>query len=1315
MNNIPKFVARLHTHVRSLFDAFIEPEALAKRIKELGGRGCAITDHGSLTAIEDFRRVFDTEDLKLIPGCELYVDGGILGRMHLIVLAVNDHGYKGIGKIVTKANKNLVNTFPVITKDDLFEIMKDYKGDIIATSACMQGVISSIFLMNSIVENKISKIREKQSKYMSPSDDKYARAQSSVEMAESKLDVALIARDECKRIAEQKFTAREKAVTKLISSGASDAKEKNEELERDKIASKKAIAELSDKKEAVEVAKKELSAAKKSLKSADESVDKYLSYESEINELSKELKSEENLFALALKVAKEYDNCFGHNNFFAEIQYHGIKEEAYCFPKVVKVAKELNIPLVAANDEHILTNSKEDRLRRCIIRSLRFKDDFEKENIGDSELYLKDNEELFNSISQIIDEKDVIEALNNIEVIFNRCNVEFKTEKHYPKFSKKFDANKLLEEEVKEGIKWRFPNGFPDERYEKRLNYELDIIEKMGYADYHLVVKDFLEYGRLLGFVPKEKISEAPLTIFELKEWINKNGWKNEGLRIGPGRGSAVGSLVCFILGITALDPIKYNLLFERFLNPERVSMPDIDSDISNSSRQKVIEYVQNRYGEMAVCGILTTTYQGPKGSIKIAGKYYGYFKYENPLTSLGEQLAKDVPSDVGTKFSTLVDKNGACTSDGSGTCLYDYLVQKYNKNKDALEILSWAKAIEGTFTAYSAHAAGIVISDNEDVSDYIPLRANEQLGLMTTQCDMVQVEENGLLKFDFLGLKTLDIITECLFAIEKKTGKIVKPLDIDLEDKRVYKEILAAGKTNAVFQFESNGMKQMLRRFKPECFEDLIILVSMFRPGPLQYLDGVIDVKNGVKPMTFLCPELEPILGKTYGAIVYQEQVMQIFQDLAGYTLGGADMVRRFMSKKKADKLAHEKEAFISGDISRGIDGCVKRGISKEVAEELFNQMMDFAAYAFNKSHAAAYSFNAFITAYLKCYYPAEFFMAALNWADKIEKISGLMYEAANCGVKVLAPDVNLSDREFTVVDNNIRFGLSAIKGVSSSADDIISERSKKPFSSFMDFLVRLRLDSTTVNNLISAGAFDSFSNNRAAMKDMYLEVKDLTKKQREKLSFIASVEALLPVVETLKDNNEVIAYQEDRGLKAEIKEVTTSGKLEKRLENAKNTLVNINKNLSLCRLKDIKEDNSKRMAEEKEFLGMYVTKHPMDYYPEAKDVNVKNIIEITTGDYKAYGVISDLQIRNRKSDGAKMAFFKLEDKSGSIDVCVFTKAYSQFGDKLTEGKVVLLTGKVDEEEREIGEDIELVYKFIANSYDEVAEKKSSIMIFGL
>lgn len=1295
------FTASLHTHVRSLFDAQIEPNELCAKIKELGGKGCAITDHGVLSSIEDYKPVFQANDLKLIPGVELYVDGDILGRLHLILLAVDDLGYKTIGKIVTESNKNLKGGYPITTVEILKQQMQKNKGHVICLSACMQGVISAIFLQNEEIDKQIKKLQKQQGKYLCPSDKKYFNAQEELEKAEKRYADAILERDELKACAEQPFKKRETAVAKLVAEGNPTAEAEVKRLNADKAEAAAAKLRVTAAVNEVADAKKALSATKKKTGELAKEVEKYLEYEEKITELSNKKESDDVLFEQARKTMAEYRDIFGEDCFFAEIQNHEIAEEAECFPKVVKVARQLNVPVVATNDVHILNNTKEDRLRRQILRSLRFGTHFCEEEQGDAQLFLKTDEQMKEMLIKIIDEPTVDEAISNIGKIFDRCNVEFKTEKHYPKYSQTENADDVLDREIQKGIQWRFPEGM-DKTHTDRLQYEVGIIKSMGYADYHLVVKDFLEYGRLLGYVPDDKIDEAPLTIPKLKSYISKNGWSNGGLTIGPGRGSAVGSLVCYLLGITNLDPLNYGLLFERFLNPERVSMPDIDSDIYSTGRSKVIDYVRNKYGQNSVCGIMTMTSQGPKGALRIAAKYYGYKKSGEPMTSLGDILAKSVPNDVGTSFATIVNESGKIAE--KGISVLKYLQKKFAGNDDALKAIEWAKTIEGLFTAYGAHAAGVVISDGGDVSEYLPLRMNTELNMMTTQCDKEQVEENGLLKFDFLGLKTLDIITQTIRLIEKNTGTIINPLNIDLNDADVYAKIFSRGKTNSVFQFESSGMKGMLKRFKPESFEDLIILVSMFRPGPLQYLDNVIAVKNGEKAMEFLCPELEPILEKTYGAIVYQEQVMQICQSLAGFTLGHADQVRRYMSKKKADKLEHEREAFVNG--------CGLNMINADIASTLFDQMMDFASYAFNKSHAAAYAYNAYLTAWFKLYYPAEFYTAALNWAET-KKYPGLMNDirTTDTDVEVKSPDINESGKNFETNGSIIRFGLASIAGVKNNAEKILETRQNGPFTSLIDFLVRTDVNERVTKNLISAGAFDRFSDSREGLKSIVDKTKEIIANLKKKQRFVKAAEFLLPQIEHLKSDEELQSLQKEHGFGNQVTKLTTAEKLQARLLNAQNAVRSYEKDLAVVRETVGRENRLDRMNAEKELLGIYLTEHPMDLYPAPQKIHCTPIDEADTATSRICGIVTNLAIKARKKDGEKMAFFELEDKTGTISVSCFTDAYSQYMYELKDDAIVCLEGKTVQEEG-YGDNNEVVLKFVVKKVSKLQEKKRSYMI---
>ena len=1277
----------LHVHSMDQFDSHNDPESVCAKYKELGAEGFALTQHGVLSGIEPMREKATEYGLKFIPGIETYYgnDDDLRQNKHLILLSADHQGYKAIWKAVSdRQSQN--STGRAVMNDSILEKYfaegSDGHDHVIATSACVNGVIAAIVRSNETVERDIEKIRKKAVKVESSSE---RLEQVALVLAEIDSNIAekTTRRNEVKQIAETKFARREMMVEKLLKNEDPAYEAAAELLAEDKKRSEKA-------KEELETVKKELTALKRrrsinaaEFKDLQIAAEKEAQFGNQINALESRMMTKDEIYEAAKKEALKMQKIFGKNNFYIEIQNHGIDIEAHVYPILVKLARELNLPLVATNDVHIVDNTEEELLRRRILRALRF-EKWEEDQAGDDQLYIKTDDEMIKSLSEIFPKDVVEEALNNTKVIFDRCDVQFPEEKHYPVYPSVDgkNADEMLLDAIRAGAKWRFPDGL-DDAHKNRINYEYQIIKSMGYADYHLIVKDFLEYARILAVVPTHKIANAPLDIEKLKKWVDENGWTG-GYGVGTGRGSAVGSLVCFCLGITNLDPLSYDLLFERFLNPERVSMPDIDSDISNRTRSKVIEYVRAKYGEDAVCGIMTTNAQAPRGAIRIAAKYYGLsLGKEKEFLTLGDQMAKQVSNESGTGFNSEM---------GMGT-VSEYLQNVYEDNIDALNILKWAMCIEGCFTSYGAHAAGIVISDGAPVSEYVPLRWNNKLSEMTTQVDMNRVESKGLIKMDFLGLRTLDIITDCIRMIKEKTGKVIDPLkDISMDDEKVYTEIFQKGRTNAVFQFASSGMKSMLQRFKPNSFEDLIILVSMFRPGPLQYLDDVIDVKRGAWPMEFLTPELEPILSKTYGAITYQEQVMEIFQKLAGYTLGGADMVRRYMSKKKAEKLAHERRAFINGDEARNIKGCVANGIDADVANELFDQMTNFAKYAFNKSHAAAYSANSYYTAWFKYHYPAEFLAAALNWAQDNKEMAGLIREAKFFGIEVLGPDINRSYEKFTVENGKIRFGLSPIKNVGSGANEIVEVRKNGPYTSLCNFFERTNVNKRAVINLMTAGAFDLFSANRTSMVSVVEMYKKLT----------SDLDSKRAEVEEMKENTILL-------------EGTNAAKLQKKIDTAKNTIRKLEMDINNIVLPDIEEDLSDRINAEKEMLGSYISAHPLDEYENPSEYNAVYIKDVATQaaaqrkKTSIVGVINSVVIRKTKI-GNEIAILEVEDTTGIIKTCVFSKVYPKYKDMLKTGLVFKFSGDVLEDT--YGDEEDKTYTFRVLSIGEIKKQREMLQI---
>lgn len=1312
--------ASLHTHSKDQFDSHNDAEQVCRRAAKLGMTAIALTQHGVASQAEAFKKAAEKYGLKFIPGIEMYFrkEEETTGLKHLILLAKSDRGWKAICRAVSASQSD--TGFAVMTEDGLWEFFgpgTDGHGEVIATTACVSGIVADELLFNDKLDKEIARKLKRSMAELVP-EESMREVESVAAVAEGKFQKANAAYRSAKDLAGKRFGKEERRVRSLSGVERINAENSLSRAMAESAAAKNSLPAL---KKAADAAKKERLQAVTAREELRAKKKKY----DEIMALGEQKLPEEELIARAEKAMLNLRDIFGEKDFFAEVQYHGIPVETYVYPRVAQIARKNGIPIMASNDVHIVEPTQEELLRRRMLRSLRY-ETWSEDNEGDDQLYMKEDADLVFWLRKILPEDVVQEAMANIDIIEDRCNVEFKIEEHYPKYTaSKEESEKIFDDLIEKGLRERFPDGLPD-GYRSRVEAEKTIMKNMGYVDYHLVVRDFLEYARLYDYIPFEEIPNAPIDKDALKAWIKKKGYtKRVGLSCGSGRGSAVGSLVCYALGITHLDPIKYGLYFERFLNPERVSMPDIDSDISRTVRPRVIEYVKRKYGSDCVCGIMTQNAQAPKGAVRIAAKCYGlYLNRDNKadngakrFLALADQIAKKIPMEPGMSFGSVVNESRKTT-------LYESLVLEYDGNADAQEIIRWARVFEGCFTAYGAHAAGIVITDGTPVSEIVPLRWNKKLGIYTTQCDMVEVEENGMLKFDFLGLKTVDIINDCLWQLHKR-GIDINVYDIPLDDLAVYLEIFSKGHTDSVFQFESDGMKQMLKRFGPTCFEDLIILVSMFRPGPLQYLDGVIDVKNGKKKMTFLHQKLKPILSSTYSGITYQEQVMQIFQQLAGYTLGGADLVRRAMSKKKLKVLEKERRAFVYGDPDRKdvhgdptpIRGCVNNGINVAIANALFDQMTEFAKYAFNKSHAAAYAYNAYITGYLKYHYPAEFLMAAMNWAEKTQRkdpIPGLMAEAKAMGVEVCAPDLNASGSRFTTDGNKIFFGLSAVREVGASAVEILEEREKNgEFSSFADFYRRCGTKKNALVNLIYAGAADRFTKNRQALVDAIPLYKAALDKVRTKEAFLETALKMLPFVDGILAKEELIKKQEELGVAVRLTSVTTSEKLRTRVEKYAEEMKAAKEEYErITPAEDDREDLGLRIEKEHELLGAYVTSHPLDRFPDFPGFDP--ISDVTTKTVRIYGVITEMEIKKRKKDGKEMAFLTLEDRTGTIRASLFTMCYAREKDKVRKGCVVELEGKV-QEETFMADETEKRYEFIVESVRPIGEEEHSPYILSV
>lgn len=1111
----------IHTHFESQYDTGNEKKTMLQNFINAGAKRVAVTEHGVFSSYEDLKDTVSelkkeakdnnkTIDFDIIPGVEGYFEED---AAHIVLIAKDYDGYLSLCKIISESNKNIVKGKPIITLENLKQNVR--KGHLICTTACIAGPFGRIFGLNKM--NALEKINKLQTEIENSGYREYISFIN--EYDETKKRAKTLTPTKTARTAAEKVAKKtgDRSVIELLN-----------ENEEQANTLKAWLLENENKYKQTELALKEIGSAKFAKKQTN--YEKYIEQLDEIQrkEQCGEIEVDANI------LLEQFTSIFGEKDFYFELQNHGLDKEKEIYKKIVKFAINAgHFNFIASNDIHIgLTkedpNYEKELLRRNVMKFTRF-NTYEQESEDDREYVIKSNEELSSLLKDIIpdihdgfrtitSEEIVNNAIENIQNTLEECNIKFpENENHYPKFCE--DENAEFERKVREGIKKKFPNGFPEDKkedYEKRLEYEIDIIKKMGYAGYHLIVADYLEYGRLLGYLPTdEEIENAPTSIEELNKYIDDRGYPRIGYAIGPGRGSAVGSLSCFALGITDIDPIPYDLLFERFLNVERVSMPDIDSDFKMNVRGKTIEYCKAKYGAECICQIMTKSYGSTKGNLRLAARYLGTKEYEEKYGELSTDILLE------KELDNLTEEQKAEVIEEENPKIKDYLKSWYN-SADKLskyftetkklptenltnqeeQIIDLANKLEGVFTNYGEHAAGTIIS-GDDLTDIIPLKWNAKKKSMETQCTMAQAEAKGLLKMDFLGLKNLDIITDVINN-PTKTDTLAKALNIEtdsplsafldgklqnyeernkiIEDKTIYRDIFSAGLTQGVFQFASSGMKNMLMKFKPDCFEDIILLVAAYRPGPMDYIPEIIaskwfdefkgDYKKYSQKIREIYPfsmeeylnkkknnlayfydengnvldyvphsislknkTLDKILGPTYGCPIYQEQIMRIFQDMAGYSLGGADIVRRYMSKKKREKLVKEKDTFIYGDEERSIPGCCKlHGITPQEAETLFEQLMPFAEYGFNKSHATAYAMVALFTAYLKKYHTADFYRSCLNWINELKEIPDYVSEMPNFGIEFQKPSMRYSKNPFSVEDNgnSIRFGLQYIKGFS-------------------------------------------------------------------------------------------------------------------------------------------------------------------------------------------------------------------------------------------------------------------------------------------
>ena len=907
------------------------------------------------------------------------------------------------------------------------------------------------------------------------------------------------------------------------------------------------------------------------------------------------------LYEEAKKAALDYEEIFGKGNYFLELQDHGIPEQTLVNQRLIQLSEETGIELVATNDVHytFAEDEKPHDILLCIQTGKKLEDENRMRYEG-GQYYVKSPEEMASLFPY------ALQAVENTQRIANRCEVEIE-----------FGVTKLPKFDVPDGMtSWEYLNklcyeglekhyGEPSRQLRDQLKYELDTIKNMGYVDYFLIVWDFIKYA------------------------------KDHGIAVGPGRGSAAGSIVSYCLEITNIDPIRYQLLFERFLNPERVTMPDIDVDFCYERRQEVIDYVVRKYGKDRVVQIVTFGTLAARGVIRDVGRVM-----DLPYAFV-DSIAKMIPQEL----NITIDKALKMNPD---------LRKMYEDDEQVKYLIDMSRRLEGLPRHSSMHAAGVVISQ-KSVDEYVPLsRASD--GSITTQFTMTTLEELGLLKMDFLGLRTLTVIQNAVQMAKAKDPAL--DMDkIDYDDKAVL-DYIGTGKTDGVFQLESAGMKSFMKELKPHSLEDIIAGISLYRPGPMDFIPQYIKGKNDASSITYDCPQLEPILAPTYGCIVYQEQVMQIVRDLAGYTLGRSDLLRRAMSKKKADVMQKERQIFVYGDEENGVPGCIKNGIDEKIANKIYDEMIDFAKYAFNKSHAAAYAVVSYQTAFLKYYYPVEF-MAALMTSviENPSKVAEYIYACRQMNIKILPPDINHGYASFSVDDGNIRYGLAAIKGIGKPViEAIVADRNAYgSFKNLEDFITRISatdvMNKRVIENFIKAGALDCLGGTRKQFMSIYIQIVDHVN-QEKKYAMTGQMTLFDLVSEEQKSEFEI-------------------------------------------RLPDVGEYTKENMlAFEKEVLGIYISGHPLQEY----EALWKKNISATTLDFQpdeetgrtrvhdgvrqiVGGMITDKTVKHTKTN-QMMAFVTVEDLLGTVEVVVFPRDYEKNRALLEIDQKVFIKGRVSEED---------------------------------
>ena len=1190
---------------------------IIKKSKKIGATHVAVSDINTMTGCIQHIETCAVYNVRPLVSCELSILDDIY-VYRIILYALNYVGFQNISHLLTMANMKLLN-------DDVekpYLLYSELKSDIdhtnvIISTGGIEGMIGSVLTHNDCLKKQIRILTDKMNMLDSPNDAAYIKNKEIVEKNIQIIEMLEHKKTSLNTIAKKNYSRKKKGIQAYKGTERYFS-------ELDKLANDMEQTELS-KVELVEITKeisnlkKTTTIIKKKIKQMEISHIEYKELEARKEQIQKNIY--ENEESLVLQLLQKYKKIMGEN-FFIQVSANQVMKKLN--QKFIKLAAAASVSYYITCESYMTDKGCDSNVQ--YMRNMDA-EAWEETNPIIKEQYIMSEEDVKLILKEQLTENEIVEGLKANSEICDRIDFKMPVQKHYPKYIENNgsvckDSAALLQTCVKEGIKQRnYQDIVKNDIYAKRLEYELSTIINMGFADYLLIVADFIKYA---------------------KNYIIENTDSHIGIAVGPGRGSAAGCLVCFFMGITNIDPIKFNLKFERFLNPNRVTMPDIDIDFSDEIRPSIIQYVTEKYGKDSVSQIRTSMTQQANASIRNAARLIG-IKH-------GDKMKY---ADAADKICKLIPQK-SCITDCKSNILQEF--QNDVRYEDIKEIIYYAENTEGLMSSLGVHPAGVVIGDSKPLQNYIPLLYNQSLKSWVIQCDKDEAERIGLLKMDFLIVKILDKLTETIRRIYKYTGKKLDLENIPYE-KEVFDNIYSNGNTQAVFQCESEGMRKVLMDFEPENIEDLILILAVYRPGPMDSIPDIIAVKKGRKKPTYCIPQLRDILEPTYGYPVYQEQIMDIFHKCAGFTTAEADIIRRYMSKKKTDKFISYKDKFI--------DGITGHGANHADAEKLWDLLVTFSEYAFNKSHACAYAVVSYMTAYCKYYYCAYYLCSVLNNTE-LEKFEALAYNAKKMGIEIMLPSVNDSSMKFENSGNCIRYGLNTIKGFNTAnSEAIISERNENGrFASFKEFVIRTKISEKTIETLIEAGAADIFQEcNR-----------------NQKLKSLPNLIEFRKKIKNAKSNEQ-------------IREITAD-------------IYNFNY------IPDLAE-NADYLKIEKEKLGAYISAHPLEKYNYIyKNPSITKISDITTSECIIIGMIKNLVIRHRKKDGKPMAIYDIEDITGTIPAVSYVEEYKKYQKFIYEGSVATFSGCIKEESRDKDGEINISKKLIISKITECKTSQNPMFV---